>query len=536
MPTNTLYAAYLRDSGGEEQELSIEQQEKEIRTWCIQKGYILTAVFKDEARPGSSTVAREAFQAMMHHFRSGAAQEQGIIIWKFSRFARDIDDAQFYKADLRRRGYQILSMKDSVPDGLDGRFFEAAIDWMNARFLDDLSTDVKRGLRHLVEEYGAVPGTPPRGLKREPIQIGTHRDGKPHIVHKWIPDPEYWERCRLAWEMRAAGATYKHIHQATRLYGSKNSYATFFRNRIYLGELIFANRTIPDYVEPMITQQIWDAVQARQTKRGANITDTENPQNHPRRQVSSFLLSGYVRCAQCGSPMNMKVTYPRTKHNSNGISYGYYECSREQRLAGCSARQIPQAPLEAIVLETVKNEILRPDNLAAVQQKTIQAASTTNNNTQVQIDALRSEISKIQQVLDNLTDGIARLGLNETLIERFRQAEKEKRKLTAELDQLQHAPEPGTPWTSQQVETYSNQIVAELEKATEPETIKAILSGIIRSITAERDSERIIGMVHYISPTNDIIPLHPPDANTPTENAFSPFGHRPPGGTIFDDH
>ena len=239
MPTNTYYAAYLRDSGGEEQELSIEQQEKEIRAWCIEKGFTLTTIFKDEARPGSSVVTRQAFQAMMHHFRSDTCKEQGIIIWKFSRFARDIDDAQFYKADLRRRGFQIVSMKDQVPDGLDGRFFEAAIDWMNARFLEDLSSDVKRGLRHLVEEYGAVPGTPPRGLKRQPITIGTHRDGKPHIVHKWIPDPEYWQRCRLAWEMRSAGATYKEIHQATRLYGSKNSYATFFRNRIYLGELIF---------------------------------------------------------------------------------------------------------------------------------------------------------------------------------------------------------------------------------------------------------------------------------------------------------
>jgi DNA invertase Pin-like site-specific DNA recombinase len=57
MTTNIYYAAYLRDSGGEEQELSIEQQEKEIRAWCLEKGYILTAIFKDEARPGSSTVA-----------------------------------------------------------------------------------------------------------------------------------------------------------------------------------------------------------------------------------------------------------------------------------------------------------------------------------------------------------------------------------------------------------------------------------------------------------------------------------------------
>ena len=65
-----------------------------------------------------------------------------MILWRYSRFSRDIDDAQLYKADLRRRGYTIHSMKDIVPDGIDGRFFESAIDWMNARFLEDMSEDV----------------------------------------------------------------------------------------------------------------------------------------------------------------------------------------------------------------------------------------------------------------------------------------------------------------------------------------------------------------------------------------------------------
>lgn len=521
--TNSYYAAYLRDSGGEEQELSIEQQEKEIRTWCLDKDYILTVIFKDEARPGSSAVTREAFQAMMHHFRSDTCQEQGVIIWKFSRFARDIDDAQFYKADLRRRGYQVISMKDSVPDGLNGRFFEAAVDWMNAKFLEDLSTDVKRGLRHLVSEYGAIPGTPPRGFKREPVTIGMHRDGKPHTVHKWVPDPEYWDRCRLAWEMRAAGATYKEIHAATRLYGSKNSYSDFFRNRLYLGEMRFADIVIPDYVDPLITPAIWDAVQARHHKRGANITNGDHPENHPRRKASSFVLSGYVRCAQCGAPMNMKNTYPRKKSNSHGISYGYYECSREQRLAGCTARQIPRKALENIVIETIKNEILRPDNLATVQEKAAQATKVKTDHRQIKIDTLRGEISKVQHELNNLTEAIASLGMNDTLVKRFREAEGQKQALNQQLDQLQHLPEPGTPWTSEQLSTFSNQIITALEEASDPKTIKAILSGILRSVVAERDGNKIIGMIYYISPT---------DNENSGVNSFGRNGHIPPGGTL----
>ena len=130
-PIGSQLAAYLRNSGGDDQDLSIEQQEAAVAKWCSDNGYILTRVFKDAARPGSSTIGREAFHQLIVHFRDLDCQEYGIIVWKFSRFARDIDDSQFYRADLRQHGYEIYSLNDQVPSGLDGRLFEAAIDWMN---------------------------------------------------------------------------------------------------------------------------------------------------------------------------------------------------------------------------------------------------------------------------------------------------------------------------------------------------------------------------------------------------------------------
>ena len=76
------------------------------------------------------------------------------------------DDAQFFKADLRRRGFIIYSINDNIPDTLEGKVFETMIDWMNHRYLDDLSSDIRRGLHHIVKEYGAMSGHPPPGFKR----------------------------------------------------------------------------------------------------------------------------------------------------------------------------------------------------------------------------------------------------------------------------------------------------------------------------------------------------------------------------------
>ena len=58
-PAGSHVNAYLRDSGGDEQDLSVPQQEAVIREFCEQNSLVLVHLFKDEARQGGSTVGRE---------------------------------------------------------------------------------------------------------------------------------------------------------------------------------------------------------------------------------------------------------------------------------------------------------------------------------------------------------------------------------------------------------------------------------------------------------------------------------------------
>ncbi|HEX9596015.1 MAG TPA: recombinase family protein, partial [Anaerolineales bacterium] len=346
-------AAYLRDSGHEEQELSIAQQEAEIRRWCENHQLVLTKIFRDEARPGSSVVGRQQFQEMIRYFREGA-QEQGVLIWKFSRFARDQDDSQFYKADLRRRGYIVHALMDKIPGGPEGRFFEAALDWMNQKFLDDLSEDVKRGLRHLVEQYGCVPGVPPRGIRRVPVVIGKRRDGREHVAHRWEPDPAWVGRVRQAFELKAQGASLDTIRRETGLYRSVNSYKTFFTNKIWLGILEYgAEVVIVDYCEPVITQALWERVQVR-LREHAQKQHVHSDRLHPRRKNSRFLLSGLVFCPRCGSAFSGS-----TSKNGYGQTYERYGCGRRKRRGDCDMPWLPRFGLEKAVIEQLLAHVLQ---------------------------------------------------------------------------------------------------------------------------------------------------------------------------------
>lgn len=487
------FAAYLRDSGGTEQDLSLSQQEAEIRAWCDQNGFLLTRIFRDEARPGSSVVARDGFLRMIEYFRAGDCQETGIILWKFSRFARDIDDAQFYKADLRRRGFEILSMKDTIPDGLDGKFFEAAIDWMNQRFLQDLSSDVKRGIHHMVETYGALPGTPPRGFKREPVHIGTRRDGSQHVVCKWIPDEEWSGRCRQAWEMRARGASYREIREATGLYKSLNSYSTFFKNRLYLGELVYGDLTIHNYAPPLISRETWNAVQKINEQR-AHLNNPNNP-DHPRRKNSHFILSGLAFCPLCGSPLNGKVISFKGKR-----TYEYYECSQAQRRGDCPARKIPRQTLETAVLESFRDFILKPENLAELQAELLRDQQAQETEQSADRRELETRLSGVRTRLSNLVRLLEEGSPPRSVLARIQDLEKQETSLCAEIASLSQPAQRPIPNLSraeiEQLAGYLNHYLQD----EDPKIQRTVLRGITHRVTAERDGSTIRGIIYYRNP------------------------------------
>lgn len=501
----SLLAAYLRDSGGERQELSTSQQETEIRAWCDRHGLVLSKIFRDDARPGSGVVGRQGFQDMMHYFRSGCP-EAGLVIWSYSRFARDIDDAQFHRADLRRRGYQIVSLTDDVPDGPMGRLFEAAIDWKNEQFLEDLSRDVKRGLRDLVQQYGAVPGTPPRGFIRQPIQIGRRRDGRERIGHRWAPDPELIPRVQRAFELKAAGRSILEIHRETRLFGSLNSYHTLFKNRLFIGELVFGDLVIEDYCPPVIDRSTWDAVQADLQRRASRKHLTGINPGHPRRSNSAYLLSGLAYCARCGAPL----AGDSSRQRSGGYYYRYH-CTRAKRRRDCDAGRLPLNVLEPAVVESLSDYILTPEGLQACQRQLLAEQADHLAQIEQQQSGLRRELGSLRRQIAHLTNAIAEAGHSRALLSRLTDLEASEARLLADLAGLQ------AQLNARALELGPGdieQISAELRRkllSGSPDQVRQLLQSFVDKVVVDRDGSLVIGMIHYLYPPKVMAPSEGPD-------------------------
>lgn len=429
LPPGSLVWGYARDSGGDTQELSVQQQVQAMQTYCERFDLVLVHVFIDEASPGGSTVGRDAFDDLIHLAHQDPPPVSGIILWSLSRFARNLLDAQFHKADLRRRGYELVSLTDDLPDGDYAPIIEALIDWKNERFLKDLSRDVKRGLQDLARQGYAPGGRPPVGYRRKEVIIGRRRDGRPHVVSRWVPDPAKADLVRKAWDMRANGATYGEIHDVTRLYGSKGSYSSMFANETYRGVLKCGDLKIEGGLEALIDEETWEAVQERRRSYKRRMRSTSE---HPKRRRSPYLLSGLAVCAHCGAAMN-----GGRDNVARGHPWNYYLCGRKNREGwnSCPSGKVNGRQLERVVLEAVIERVLTPDYVMKLVSEVNGHLAQENKGLDRQIEAIGQHLSDVETAVDNLLDLAEECGAG-AVVNRLKEREAERDELATELQKL----------------------------------------------------------------------------------------------------
>ncbi len=491
LPPGSIVDSYRRDSGGMKQDQSTDQQLTEIRSFCDLHGLTLRHNFVDEAKSGGSTTNRDDFNRMIDMYITADQRPQGLILWNYARFARDIDDAQLHKINIRRLGIVIHSLNDQVPEGNYGRFIEFFIDMSNEEKRRQTSVDAKRGLRDLVQKYGCVPGTPPRGFLREPFHIGERRDKTEHIAHKWVPDPAYKTRIKKAFQLRAQGKPLKLIHAETQLFGSLNSYLTFFTNPLYKGELHYADLIIPNYCKPIVTAEMWDKVQiiigqlSQQQK-------TRTSKRHPRRQSGVYIFSGLSKCGLCRSPH-----YGQTSYQRNGTVYLRYACTRAKRRKDCLAKPIPANVLEEIVLDKIHHFFDDPNNLINI----LIAFQADNSSHQARVDeevaSHAAQLATTRKSITNLTNAIADAGHTTSILKRLASAEAQEAELLTKISKLktQTIPLIYVP-TEDQARAAAHKIQKDLQ-SKDRAFIRQTLLGIIHEIEVTREGKNLRGKITF---------------------------------------
>lgn len=424
---------YVRVSTDKQEELSPDSQEKLIRDYAKKNNIVILKIFFEIGVSGRSADKRPAFQEMISSAKSKEHPVDAIIVWKYSRFARNQEESIVYKSLLKKQhNVDVLSISEPLIDGPFGSLIERIIEWMDEYYSIRLSGEVFRGMKENASR-GSFQARPPLGYK-----IVEH--GKPPVIV-----PEEAEIIRIIFnkyvnESRGFFDIARYLNQL----GYKTSHGKAFERRsieyilqnpVYCG-MIRWNRTcnstneIKDKSEwiisesehePIISKELFQAAQERFEK--AYIPRGSRPSS-----TYKHWLSGLLKCPTCG-----RTLIANTMHRKNGEPYSYFHCFGYSKGKCPKPNGISSLILEKEVLRLLKDAIDSSDVQFELKHR-------KPEETTLEITAIEEKISRLslkeKRIKDSYREGI-------DTIEEYREnkqlIQEERNRLEAQLQELKEA-------------------------------------------------------------------------------------------------
>lgn len=182
-------AAYIRVSTEDQLEFSPESQLRKIKEYAeINKIEIPNEfVFVDEGLSGKCAETRPGFMTMIKIAKMKPKPFDIILVWKFSRFARNRQDSIIYKSMLRKNyNIDVLSITEQLSKDPTSILVEALLEAMDEYYSINLAQEVKRGMNEKFSRGGIV-SAPPIGYKMGENCFQVDKETAP-IVEKIFKD------------------------------------------------------------------------------------------------------------------------------------------------------------------------------------------------------------------------------------------------------------------------------------------------------------------------------------------------------------
>ena len=159
--------AYIRVSTDKQEELSPDAQKRLIIDYCKKNGYTITNenIFIEIGISGKKADKRPEFKRMIALAKSKEHPFDVILVWKFSRFARNQEESIVYKSMLKKANVDVVSVSEPVIDGPFGSLIERIIEWMDEYYSIRLSGEVIRGMTEKALR-GGYNAQPPLGYRK----------------------------------------------------------------------------------------------------------------------------------------------------------------------------------------------------------------------------------------------------------------------------------------------------------------------------------------------------------------------------------
>lgn len=353
-------AAYIRVSSDDQTEYSPDSQVKEIKNYAARHDIFLPPenIFIDAGISGRKANKRPEFQRMVSAAKNKPKPFDVILVWKFSRFARNQEESILYKSLLKREcGIEVTSITEETGDNMFGSLIERIIEWMDEFYSIRLGEEVRAKMT-FVAEQGKMQTTASFGYSK-----------KPDEELKILPDEANWVRFMAEqflnkkslrsianhlnangirthrgnkFEARTVEYILKNMTNAGAVHWTPNQAAHDSRhpysdNTIIVKDVLPAIYSFEQYEEIM---KEFD----RRTKSRTKYAKSDTVKKH--------WLSGYLKCSNCGATL----IYSKAHNGFQCYKYGKSLCSVSHYV---SASKIEVAVIEALSEVTVTDTFIK---------------------------------------------------------------------------------------------------------------------------------------------------------------------------------
>ncbi len=410
---------YARYSSDLQRDASIEDQVRLCRERIEKEGWRLAATYTDHAVSGATRL-RPGYQKLLGDARAG---EFDIVVAEaLDRLSRDQEDVAGLYKQLGFASVRLLTLGEGeiseLHVGLKGT--------MNALFLKDLASKVRRGLRGRVE-HGKAGGGNSYGYD---VVRTFSPDGEPIRGERVINPAEAAVVGRIFRDY-AAGVSPKKIAMAlnaeqipcpsggawgfSTINGNYKRGNGILNNELYIGRLVWnRQRFIKDpttgrrvsRLNPqsewivrevlelrIVEQDLWDAVKARQ--RAIRTDSVTLQENHFRdRRRPKYLFSGLTKCGRCDGGYTM-------------ISRDLVGCATARNKGTCDNRlNIRRDRLEARVLDALRAKLMDLGLFRVFCDEFTREVNRLRIQQHAQTEAERREHARIDRDLDKLVQAL----------------------------------------------------------------------------------------------------------------------------------
>ena len=481
---------YVRVSTDKQEELSPDSQAKLLKDFAHKNGIIISKIFYELGVSGRKAEKRPEFQKMIAMAKSSDHPVDAILVWKFSRFARNQEESIVYKSLLKKKhNVDVISVSEPLVDGPFGSLIERIIEWMDEYYSVRLSGEVTRGMTEKAKR-GGYQARPPLGYR-------IAERGKPPVIVE-----EEAEIIRIIFQKYALeGMGMFDIARYLNLYGFKTSHGKEFERRsveyilenpTYCG-MIRWNRTvnetneirpkdewiIADGQQPaIISKDLFDRAAARR-----------NMEYKPRgsRPSSTYKhwLSGLVKCPVCGRTMIAKKIVNGKRTYCYFVCYGY---SKGKCLAKNSISSLKLAPA---VLQSLK-DVLNNHHLSfRYIQPEPETAPDLSDILLDQLKRIDEKLDRIKEAYRNGVDSLEEYKENKVLVQN------EKQLLEKQLAEL-----PAQDSDSEQAESALLDRVKNVYEIVNSESVddvtkNEILKSIIEKIVYNKEKDTLEVYYYY---------------------------------------